>query len=114
MAPEQHARAADLVLRIELELRRLERWEATPPSDEALQSDAPFCCDRLSLEQWLQWIFLPRMYRIIEAGAPLPARSGIHAYAEESPLAGDGAAAALLELIRRFDRLIEGPRGGAR
>lgn len=111
---ESHARAADLVLRIELELRRLDLWAAAPPSPQALRSEAPFCCDTLPLEQWLQWVFLPRMRALIEAGAALPARSGIHPYAEESGLGRDPRAGELLALIRRFDRLIEDHGAGAR
>ncbi|WP_258876037.1 YqcC family protein, partial [Pseudomonas aeruginosa] len=33
----------------------------TQTAPEALASPEPFCVDTLALEQWLQWIFLPRM-----------------------------------------------------
>ncbi|EXF43518.1 protein YqcC [Pseudomonas sp. BAY1663] len=95
---------AQQLLLIERELRVLGLWAAAPPTLEALASSEPFCVDTLPFEQWLQWIFLPRMKTIVEGGLPLPAASGIHAMAEmvyrERQVAG------LLEALLRFDELI--------
>lgn len=97
---------ADQLLLIERELRKLDRWAAEPPAAEALASVEPFCVDTLALEEWLQWIFLPRMKALIEAGAGLPGASGIRAMAEEA-FAGEGAKAlGLLQALGEFDRLI--------
>lgn len=68
---------------IETELRAIERWEARPPPADALSSTQPFCVDTLSLPQWLQFIFLPRMYELLENGQPLPTKCGISPIAEE-------------------------------
>ena len=57
-------------------------WDAQPPSPEALQSTIPFMYDTLRLEQWLQWVFIPRMHALLDAGAPLPSTSSIHPMAE--------------------------------
>lgn len=46
---------------LESVLRRYELWSTERPSDEALASQQPFACDTLALEQWLQFIFIPRM-----------------------------------------------------
>lgn len=94
------------MLDIEAELRRLQLWDSHPPDEEALASLVPFCHDTLRLEQWLQWLMLPRMKTILEADAPLPASSEI------APLAAlrleqlgveDGK---LLALIEAFDYFI--------
>lgn len=80
------------------------------PSPEALSSHEPFCVDTLALEEWLQWIFLPRMKLIIESDADLPSASGIREIAEEA-YAGQGARVqGLLEALGAFDRLIAGKR----
>ncbi len=47
----------DLLLRLEAELRNQERWAFETPPIQALQSQLPFCCDTLKVEQWLQFIF---------------------------------------------------------
>lgn len=97
---------ADQLLLIERELRALGMWKEVPPSDEALSSREPFCVDTLDFDQWLQWIFLPRMKAILERDLPLPSASGILAMAEMSwqdrPQASQGLRAAL----QQFDELI--------
>ena len=56
---------AQQLLLIERELRTLDMWSVEPPVPEALASVEPFCVDTLRFEQWLQWIFLPRMKAIV-------------------------------------------------
>ncbi len=73
---------ADQLLLIERELRALGWWSESRPAPEALASPEPFCVDTLALEQWLQWIFLPRMKLILESDSALPQASGILAMAE--------------------------------
>ena len=68
---------AEVLIDIESELRKLELWDRVPPSPEALASEQPFCVDTLTLPQWLQFIFLPTLYQLLEADQPLPARCGI-------------------------------------
>jgi uncharacterized protein YqcC (DUF446 family) len=90
---------------LEAELRRMRLWEHEPPSDTQLSSTQPFCVDTLALSQWLQWLLIPRMRRILAGDGELPTKSAISPYAEdcfehlEDP-------SALLVLIERFDRLI--------
>ncbi|MFS1705128.1 YqcC family protein [Alteromonas sp. AMM-1] len=40
-------------------------WGSETPSASALASQQPFACDTLALEQWLQFIFLPRMQSLL-------------------------------------------------
>lgn len=96
-------RIATVLLEVEAVLRTTGRWEQHQPSDSALSSTQPFCMDTLNFEQWLQWIFLPRMKQILENRRPLPARSAIHEYAECCVQKQDNG---LLQLIKRFDELI--------
>ena len=97
---------ADQLLLIERELRALSLWGEQPPSEEALASQEPFCVDTLELEEWLQWIFLPRMKLIIETGAQLPRASGIRAIAEMVYVDEGEHMHALFEAMGEFDRLI--------
>ncbi|MEM1187371.1 MAG: YqcC family protein [Pseudomonadota bacterium] len=72
-----------MLIDVEAELRRLRLWDAEAPDAAALASDQPFAIDTLTLPQWLQFIFLPNMYRLIEDDAELPQRCGIVPMAEE-------------------------------
>ncbi|MEK1905379.1 MAG: YqcC family protein [Pseudomonas sp.] len=99
---------ADQLLLIERELRVLGLWGAVAPSAEALASEQPFCVDTLSFDEWLQWLFLPRMKGLLETGGPLPAASGIQPMAEESYKGREAEMQGLLRLLGEFDRLIGG------
>ncbi len=99
-------RIADVLLEVESLLRSHGGWDNQPPSDTALDSNLPFCVDTLSFEQWLQWIFLPRMKNIIEQSQPLPEQSGIYDYACEFMTNEKLPATRLLSQIKRFDDLI--------
>lgn len=97
---------ADQLLQVERELRMLGLWAAEPPSAEALASQQPFCVDTLDFEAWLQWIFLPRMKQLLDAGGPLPTASGIRPMAEECFSGRETEMRALLAALEDFDRLI--------
>ena len=103
---------ADHLLLIERELIVQGWWEDEPPSDEALESTVPFAVDTLNFEQWLQWIFLPRMKIILEQDLPLPNASGIQEMAE-MVFAGrnvQGKDRQLQVLLKQFDQLITATR----
>ncbi|MFT0211737.1 YqcC family protein [Pseudomonas sp. F1_0610] len=68
---------AEQLLWLERELRVAGLWSEQAPDADALMSSEPFCVDRLDLEQWLQWVFLPRMIALVQSGQPLPAKSAI-------------------------------------
>src|SRR5512139_290690 len=98
---------ADHLLAIEQEMRRIGLWETTPPAKEALESLIPFCYDTLKFQQWLQWVFLPKMKLAIEHQIDFPSSSNIAALAEMCfPELINIDTTRLLEMLRRFDELI--------
>ena len=99
-------RIADVLLEVEQTLRSHGKWDENRPATDALGSAQPFCMDTLGFEQWLQWILLPRMKTILEQEKPLPAKSGIHVYAQAYLYKNDPPTSSLLRLIKRFDDLI--------
>lgn len=99
---------ADQLLLIERELRAQGWWDELPPSAKAMASEQPFCVDTMSLEQWLQWIFLPRFKMMLEQGAPLPNASGIQPMAEQVYGVGNAKSQGLIKLLGEFDELISG------
>lgn len=99
---------AEQLLLVERELRVLGLWAQLPPSNEALSSRQPFCVDTLAFEEWLQWIFLPRMKLILESGGDLPAASGIRPMAEVIYRERLTKIARLLKSLGEIDRLISG------
>lgn len=98
---------ADHLLLIERELKVQGWWSDATPSAEALASVVPFAVDSMAFEQWLQWIFLPRMKLIIESNGTLPVRSGIRPMAEVVYQGDLDPVLPLLASLAEFDRLIE-------
>ena len=100
------AEIAEVLIDIEAQLRQLGQWDKVAPSAAALASDQPFCVDTLTLPQWLQFIFLPTLYRMVEEGKTLPARSAIAPMAQEY-FRGTGLGSTELETaLQRIDELL--------
>lgn len=99
-----------LLNQIERELKALTLWSATPPSPEAMQSMTPFCYDTMSLQEWLQFIFLPRMRALVEGQLPLPTQISITPIAEEAFKPIDSAKLALINRLGDLDELLSGQR----
>lgn len=91
-----------LLVDLERHLIGLDLWSQTTPSDEAMASEAPFACDTMPFEQWLQFIFLPRMHILVEKEQPLPSSIAIAPMAEyhfgDAPKFAD-----LIALLARID-----------
>jgi uncharacterized protein YqcC (DUF446 family) len=99
---------ADQLLLIERELRVQGFWAESPPDAHSLASQEPFCVDTLAFEEWLQWIFLPRMKLILEQDEPLPTVSGILAMAEMVYQGRLEQVSGLLKALKAFDEMIVG------
>lgn len=97
---------ADQLLLIEQQLRQLGLWGLQSPSAGALASQQPFCVDSLAFEEWLQWVFLPRLKDMLEADLPLPTASGIAAMAEQVFAGKALEVKGLIAALQEFDRLI--------
>ncbi|NER64408.1 YqcC family protein [Pseudomonas sp. MAFF212427] len=97
---------ADHLLLIEHELRAQGWWSEQAPSPEALASVTPFAVDSMSFDQWLQWIFLPKMTEILENGLSLPNASGILVMAETVYVDRPQESRELRRLLAEFDQLI--------
>ena len=99
-------RAADCVLTVEQSLRTADLWQAEVPSPAAMASRTPFCADTLTFAQWLQFIFVPRMRELIEAGGPLPGASAIAVMAEVKLDTEQTDQARVVAALADFDALI--------
>ncbi|MCP4286943.1 MAG: YqcC family protein [Gammaproteobacteria bacterium] len=106
--PNRYHQIYILSVDIEKEMRALGQWEGGVPEVESLSSQLPFCYDTLMFNQWLQWIFLPRIKAVVEGESPLPEKSEIAPMAEvwldEQNKAFPGHR--LLDLLREMDRQI--------
>jgi uncharacterized protein YqcC (DUF446 family) len=99
---------AVLLIDVEARLRQLNLWKDQSPSTEALTSSQPFCIDTLNFTQWLQFVFLPTLYGLIETGQSLPTACAVTPMAEEY-FRGLGLPGGALErTLLSIDRLLSG------
>ncbi|MCL1073591.1 YqcC family protein [Shewanella dokdonensis] len=102
-----YRQTAEYLRTIEHELKRLQLWSDTHPSAVALASTAPFACDTLPFEHWLQFIFLPKMQVLVEQQLPLPTEIAIapmaHYVWAQRPVMRD-----LINVLEMLDELLSG------
>ena len=98
-----HHQIESLLIDLEAALRNSGLWAVESPGAAALASTEPFAVDTMELQQWLQFIFLPRMQQLLESGAAMPAISRNLPVAEE---VFDRKNQPLFAVIRQLDKLI--------
>lgn len=106
---------------IEAELKQLGYWQSSPLPDAAFDGQAAFFSDTMSLPQWLQFVFLPRIREILSTNGDWPNGSQVGAYAAQQFLfyrpvpgkpdaletqgGGDGREIRLVQLLQQFDAM---------
>ncbi|MEM8594262.1 MAG: YqcC family protein [Pseudomonadota bacterium] len=90
---------------LEADLRTRAMWDDDPPSEEQLASTLPFCVDTLEFYQWLQFVFIPAVYALVEAKASLAIGAQILPMAEQM-LSSSEENTALLADIAKLDELL--------
>ena len=95
---------------LQREMENVGLWSDLSPSDEALMSSEPFCCDTMSFTNWLQWIFVPRMRYMVEANAQLPSKSAMYPMAAEALVDMQGEFKGILDSVKRLDMLLSAQR----
>lgn len=104
---------------IEAELKQLGYWQSSPLPDAAFDGQKAFYSDTMSLPQWLQFVFLPRVREILKTNGEWPTGSQVGTYAAQQFLfyrpvpgkpdaletqgGGDGRELRLVQLLQQFD-----------
>lgn len=102
-----HKQTTALLVELELALRSSRLWSSTLPTPAALSSSAPFACDTMPFESWLQFIFIPKMMTIIETEQVLPRKIALLPMAEQV-YAGEQQLAHLFTALKNIDALLCG------
>lgn len=92
-----------LLIDIEQMLKTYQLWSSEPPESAAFESEAPFFVDTMAAEQWLQWVFLPRMRALIDEQVNLPEKIALAPYFED---ALPSHARELITLLTTLDNLL--------
>jgi uncharacterized protein YqcC (DUF446 family) len=103
---ELNTRVASLLIDLEGQLRQLNLWEKHSPSEKALASVEPFCVDTLTLVQWLQFVFLPRMYQLLEQQQALPSSCTITPMLQTYLAEVNVSSTDLVAIVEQLDNLL--------
>lgn len=99
-----------LLIALKGQLQALNLWQEHTPNVCLLASQQPFCCDTLTFEQWLQFIFIPRFQAMIIAKQKLPTNIALCPMAEESFKHLGSKVAPLINIIADIDELLSSKR----
>jgi uncharacterized protein YqcC (DUF446 family) len=81
-------------------------WQDIQPEKNKLMSKAPFCCDTLAFEQWLQFVFIPKITNMVNKDIPLPTKIAITPMAQEAFKAHANQGNELILVISAIDSLL--------
>lgn len=90
-------------------LKSHQLWQNKLPKPEKLASTLPFCYDTLAFEQWLQFIFIPKISYMITEQLPLPTAISLSPMAEEAFKVLGSSANDILGVISAIDLLLSQP-----
>ncbi len=97
-------RCKQLISELATAMQECGMWQAESPTPERLQSVLPFSADMLDAQEWLQWIFIPKMTAHLATSQPLPYGFEISPYIEES-LRGHKNLTTILTVTQQLDAL---------
>lgn len=72
-----YLKTTELLDKLEGELRLQLLWSSEKPSQEAMNDNSPFSCEAMSFENWVQFIFIPKMKDLIDRSQSLPTNIAI-------------------------------------
>lgn len=93
------------LIKIENIMRSLGLLNKEAPSDEALSSDLPFCCDQMQFHEWVQHVLIPSTRYSLSMRQPPPYRSPLSVVAETEMAALSQDTNELLLAIHELDEL---------
>ncbi|MGA2710929.1 MAG: YqcC family protein [Steroidobacteraceae bacterium] len=102
MRPIEAPKCAHLLEQIELELKRLHRWQDAPLTPDKFIDMGAFGANKMAYEQWLQFVFIPAVKEALAGQRAAPARSEVGIRAVKC-FDGDSNASHLADLLCEFD-----------
>ena len=104
-APNKSDQLLSLLDQLETILHEQGIWPHEAPDDTAMASVQPFAVDTMSFEQWLVYVFVPKLRALAMSGAVLPTQCNVGDMAEEV-LQSCIEPQKVYQSIRRIDRLL--------
>lgn len=100
--PRSYKEVEILIVKLEHRLREAILWSSNSPPVDVFESKLPFALDTMPFEQWLQFIFIPKMTYLVNTKNPLPDNLKLMPMAESSFGAKDNHFE-LMKVINQID-----------
>jgi uncharacterized protein YqcC (DUF446 family) len=88
------------------EMKNQSIWDVPRPDDSAFVEMGAFGMNTMAFSQWLRWVFIPNVERMILAGGPWPHGSSVAVQAAREGDT-DPSIAALVSPLSHFDDLFD-------
>ncbi len=98
-------KVAQEIEKIENEMKRIHMWQDDPLPSEKYEFKEAFASDTMTFNQWLQFIFVPRVHEVLDTNGGFPPRSMVSTKAIRE-FDGYDEAGELVKLLSEFDDLI--------
>lgn len=105
MEKDIYLQLEEKILEIEEEMKKIGTWEIQAPAPEAYENMGAFGGRTMAFEQWIRYVFIPRVREVIKDRAPLPPSSSVGSYAVRE-FDGRPETDRLIHILIEFDRLI--------
>jgi uncharacterized protein YqcC (DUF446 family) len=103
--PPAYETVASKIDAIEAEMKRIGYWQDTPLDPAQYDFRAAFAGDTMAFPQWLQFIFIPNVRRIVNERGTFPPSSQVGAYAVREFDTYGAEVSNLTTLLAEFDQL---------
>ena len=95
----------NVIKAIEMEMKHIDLWQNKPLSPEKYKFQSAFAGDTMSFEQWIQFILIPNVRRIIKERGRFPQNSQVASYAGRNLEGYPYDVAKLQILLNMFDNI---------
>lgn len=102
-----HMELAGALRQLEATLQGAGLWEVSMPEPAAFESRQPFCVDTMTLPEWLRYVFVARLWALVDAQAALPTSCAVAPAMEVWLNTADvDEGAAVLRDLAEIDRIV--------
>ena len=103
---EKETAVRDLLSELERVMKSSNLWQLEDLPESAFHSSAPFCCDTMTFQQWLQFVLIPKLRECCKTKT-LPSQMGVAAMAEMT-LDITPNRILMVTLLQQLDTLVTG------
>ncbi|MGS2743947.1 YqcC family protein [Halomonas sp. LS-001] len=104
-----HQPLSEALDELESTLKMSHLWQVETPTEEAFNSQQPFCVDTMSMPQWLRFVFIGRLQALVDARGAMPAKCdvapAVEVYLQQAQVSSSDQRR-IMQAVERIDDLV--------